>query len=60
MLTASNDGTIYVWSVGRDSQDEDLLNYVADKQLDEPVTRAKWLTEKTILVTTTYGNLYAL
>ena len=60
MLTASKDGTIYIWSLGNEHEDEDYLNYVADQQLDEPLTRAKWLTEKTILVTTTFGNLYAL
>ena len=37
-----------------------MLNYVADKQLNEPLTKAKWLTDKTILVATTFGNLYAL
>jgi len=60
MLTASKDGTLYVWSLGRSTPEDDLLNYVADKVLDEPLSKAKWLSEKTILVCTIYGNLYAL
>ena len=30
MLTASKDGTIYIWSLGNEHEDEDYLNYVAD------------------------------
>ena len=36
------------------------MNYVADKVLDEPLTKAKWLTDTTMLVATTYGNLYKI
>lgn len=36
------------------------MNYVADKVLDEPLTKAKWLTDTTMLVATTYGSLYKI
>ena len=36
------------------------MNYVADKVLDEPLTKAKWLTDTTMLVATTYGNLFKI
>ena len=61
MLTASKDGSIYVWAILGDSTDpDDRLSYVADYNIEEPLTRAKWLTPTCILATTTHGNLYSL
>ncbi len=57
LLTASKDGALFIWSFNT-TPDEDLMKYVADAMLDEPLTRAKWLTESSILVATTYGNIY--
>ena len=34
--------------------------YVADALIDEPLTKVRWLTDKTILAATVNGNLYAL
>ena len=33
---------------------------MADAWIDEPITKAKWLTDKCLLVTTSYGNLYSV
>ena len=41
-------------------QSDDIMVYVADSKIDEPLTKAKWLTDKTILAATVNGNLYAL
>lgn len=61
VVTASKDGTIYVWSILGDSCDPDeRLFYVADYALDEPLSKVKWLTPTQILAATTHGNLYAL
>ena len=61
ILSASKDGTIYVWNILGDSENpDDRLNYAADYNLGEPLTRAKWLTHNCIIATTTYGNVYTL
>jgi WD40 repeat protein len=61
IVTASKDGTVYVWRINSEAdKDDDKLNYVSEFVLDEPLSRAKWLNEKTIIVTTTYGNAYIL
>jgi len=59
-LTASKDGAIYIWSLGAGAADEDMLTYVADVMLDEPLTKVRWLTNDRILASTTHGNLYQL
>ena len=61
VLSASKDGTIYVWKILGDSANpDDRLSYAADSNLDEPLTRAKWLTSTCIVATTTHGNVYTL
>lgn len=64
ILSAAKDGSIYLWRILSNSEagdDEDQLTYVADTMIrDEQLTRVKWLTSQTILVTTTHGNLYLL
>ena len=61
VLTASKDGSIYVWGVLGDSANpDDRLSYVADYDLEEPLTRVKWLTATCLVATTTHGNVYAL
>jgi len=61
IVTASKDGTIYVWRINSEAdEDDDKLSYVSDFVLDEPLSKVKWLNEKTIIATTTYGNVYML
>ena len=36
------------------------MQYVADVTLDEPLTKAKWLTDSTIIAATTHGSLYLM
>ena len=61
-MTASKDGSLYVWKIltGAEHADEDRLSYVADVSIDEPVSKAKWLSDKIIIMTTTYGSVYSV
>jgi WD40 repeat protein len=59
VVSASKDGSIYVWKILGPST-EDSLTYIADMMCDEPVTRAKWLGDKTIAVSTTHGSIFLL
>lgn len=36
------------------------MSYVSDVSLDEPLTRARWLNEKTLIAATTHGNLFVV
>ena len=56
VLSASKDGVLYVWKVEQSS--EEYLKYVADDDLQVAVTKAKWISEKEILIATTDGKLY--
>lgn len=61
MLSASKDGTIYIWSILGDSANpDDRISYVADYNLNEPLTNVKWLSHSCLLATTIDGNLYSL
>lgn len=62
ILSASKDGTVYLWTLKADVShvSDDILTYVADVNLDEPLTKAKWLNDKTFLVATTWGNVYSM
>lgn len=45
VLTASKDGCIYVWAVNGESNGaDDKLSYIADVDIDEPLSKVKWLT----------------
>lgn len=45
VLTASKDGSIYVWAVnGESSGADDKLTYIADVEIEEPLSKVKWLT----------------
>ena len=60
IVSASKDGSLIVWRINSETQDEDKLTFVADFVIDEPLAKAKWLNEKSILTTTTHGNVYIL
>ena len=61
LLSASKDGQIFVWSIsGDEDSTEDMMQYVADVTLDEPLTKAKWLTETCILASTTHGSVFLI
>ena len=56
ILSASKDGVLYVWKLEQDG--EENLKYIADDDLQIPITKAKWIAEKEILVATCDGKLY--
>lgn len=62
IVTAGKDGSINVWKVLGDiaAAGEDRLSFVAEAQIDEPLSKVKWLNDKTILASSTYGNLFQL
>ena len=61
IVSASKDGSIYVWRINNEAaDDEEKLTYVSDFVIDEPLSKAKWLNERSILATTTHGNVYIL
>ena len=56
ILSASKDGVIYIWKLEQGS--EEILKYISDDDLQVPITKAKWISEKEILIATTEGKLY--
>ena len=62
VVTAGKDGSINVWKILGDSTatGEDRLSFVADSNIDEPLSKVKWINGKNLLAVTTYGNLYLL
>ena len=64
ILTASKDGVIFLWSINplampNDPEDE-MMHFQCECSLNEPLTKAKWLSETEILVSTTSGHLYSM
>jgi hypothetical protein len=52
-----------LWSLIEENflkQDEEVIRFCTEVNLGEPITKAKWLNDKSILVATTYGNLFLL
>ena len=56
ILSASKDGVLYIWKLQQNN--DEILQYVADDDFNEPITKAKWLSETEILVSTTGGKLH--
>ena len=56
ILSASKDGLLYIWKL-QEKHDE-ILKYVYDIDLQESITKAKWLSETEIVIATTEGKLY--
>jgi hypothetical protein len=65
IITASKDGVVILWKLspdnllGESQDDEEVLNFVSEISIGEPITKAKWLNAEEVLVATTYGNLYS-
>ena len=56
MLSASKDGLICVWKV--ESDENELLQYVGEFELQSPITKAKWVSSRELIIATTEGKLY--
>lgn len=56
ILSASKDGLLYVWKLQENT--EEILKYVYDLDLQEPITKAKWLSETEIIIATNEGKVY--
>ena len=41
-------------------EENDKLSYLGDVMLPEPITKARWLTDSSIIAATTHGNMYRL
>ena len=41
-----------------EQSNEEFLKYVADDDLQVPITRAKWISEKEFIIASTDGKLY--
>jgi len=59
-ISASKDGFVILWQVksAEEANGDDLLHYVTEQDVGEPVTKAKWLTSESILVSTSAGSLF--
>jgi len=56
ILSASKDGILYVWKLQQNT--EENLKYVFDLDMQEGITKAKWLSETEIIIATTEGKVY--
>jgi len=65
-LTAAKDGYIIVWELkehqneeGDDSNSDkdEMFKFLEDCDFNAPLTKAKWLTDKSIIAATTTGKL---
>lgn len=63
ILSAGKDGVVFLWTVNplaMPSEDEDLLQFQAEVDLGVPLTKAKWLSESEITVSTVTGDLFVI
>lgn len=59
ILTASRDGAIMLWTVEPNQMEgDDMLRFVADQQIREPLTKVKFISDSQILASTVQGNLF--
>jgi WD40 repeat protein len=65
-LTAAKDGYIIVWELKEDvleegeednSDKDEMFKFLEDCDFNQPMTKAKWLTDKSIIAATTTGKL---
>ena len=56
MLSASKEGLICVWKV--ESDENEPLQYVGEFDLQAPITKAKWVSARELVIATTEGKLY--
>ena len=56
MLSAAKEGSICVWKV--ESGENELLQFVGEFDLQAPITKAKWMSAKELVIATTEGKLY--
>jgi hypothetical protein len=62
VLTASKDGILMLWTLEArdDDDDEDMLKFDSELDLQSPLTKAKWFSDNEILVSTTFGELMSV
>jgi hypothetical protein len=62
LLTASKDGAVFLWTLNAMAipDEEELLQFQAEVNVDEPLTSAKWLSENEIAVATVTGKMYSV
>ena len=56
VLSADKEGLICVWKV--ESGENELLQYVGEFDLQAPITKAKWVSVRELVIATTEGKLY--
>ena len=56
VLSASKEGLICVWKV--ESVENEALQYVGEFDLQAPITKAKWVSAKELVIATTEGKLF--
>lgn len=63
VVSASRDGAVMLWAVeplANQMEGEDVLRFIADQQIGEPLTKVKFISNSQILASTVLGNLYLL
>ena len=60
VISASQDGVVFLWTVNPLAvpDEEDMLQFQAEVKVEEPLTKAKWLSESEIVFATTTGKIY--
>jgi hypothetical protein len=63
IVSASKDGFLILWSIEHlaiHENQEEMLKFNSDLNIDLPITKAKWLSASQILVVTTQGELFLI
>jgi hypothetical protein len=60
IVSASKDGVVFLWTLNAMAvpDEEDMLQFQAEISVEDPLTKAKWLSENQLALTTVTGKIY--
>jgi hypothetical protein len=60
IVSASQDGVVFLWTLNAMAvpDEEDMLQFQAEISVEDPLTKAKWLSENQLALTTVTGKIY--
>jgi len=60
IISASKDGVVFLWTLNAMAvpDEEDMLQFQAEISVEDPLTKAKWLSENKLALTSVTGKIY--
>ena len=58
LLSASRDGAVNLWRVYDDKDEDYVLSFLSEIEVGEPVTSAKFIGKKRVVISSSYGNVW--